>query len=961
MSDEELIEEILDTIRESGIPPEEACGAYPDLLPKVAHKWSQLLKLEQELERWLPGENDRSTSGNSSRQLPSIPGYEILCELGRGGMGVVFKARNILLNRQVAIKTMLTGLYSTPAERLRFYREAQAFAAIDHPNIVRLFEFGDFRGDPYFAMQLVEGMTLQQRICQNKMSPRESAWLISKLARAIQTVHDKGIVHRDIKPSNVLITSGGEPMLTDFGLARSEDVHDSITRAGVALGTPSYMSPEQARGQSKTVSTSSDIYSLGAILYATLTSRPPFVADNQTLLLQQVENSDAKPPSKLDFRIPRDLDFICLKCLQKEPKQRYATAIDLAEDLERFLAGEAIRAKIEPFYSKIVRRMRRNPLRTAVMSVLAVVSFSVVAFQIQLAIDKARLNTQLNNDRRARALQADVILDGALEALEKGRWDNAVQLLDSAKAALGVTGATDADERFSLFGKWIALGRELEEIRLSGFSNNDAVLSFENSDQRYRQAFEDSGIGKVSLAFEDFVEKIQSSPIRVSLVGAIDHWCSCTNDELDRAWLMKVVEQIDSETSAWRREAMSPEVFRDPKVLKRVISEAPNSRISVPLLLAVELHTDATIPERTRYLRAVQQFAPDDFWVNQRLGDVLMYTGKPQEAIGYYQVAVALRGDVAITRNNLAQSLVTAKRYEEAEHEYSVAVSLEPNLPFIRIAWIRVLHALGRHKEVVAQGDLLTDNYSNDAIFRMLLGMSLASEFDLEGANEQYSRASVLEPKNQEIQVEFRRFLIKQNKHEEAYQSWLNWLEKTDRSHEACYGLAELSLFLSHIEDYESFRNEMLDRFENSSDRYVVERTARSCLLYTMSEAQLRRILKMSEKVTSMDRKSAGGTFPFFQFLKALVLFRQGKLDEAELILEGEAVEVLRPVPKMIVSMIQLNRGETEAAQLTFAEADKAYDWTTSLALDQDAWIRHIFRREALLALRNKAVEADID
>ena len=956
MSEDELIDEIIDTIHESAISPEDACAAHPDLLPKVIQKWSRLKKLELELDRWFPNDDNGLASYNPIDQLPDIPGYEVLCELGRGGMGVVFKARNIRLKRHVAIKTMLTGLYSTQAERLRFHREAQSFAAIDHPNIVRLFEFGDIQGDPYFAMELVEGMTLQQQISQSKMSPRESALLICKLARAIQSVHDKGIVHRDLKPSNVLISSIGEPKLTDFGLARSVDVHDSITRIGSPLGTPSYMSPEQAQGQSKNITSSSDIYSLGAILYATLTSRPPFLADTQALLLQQVINADPKPPSRFDVKIPRDLEFICLKCLQKEPRQRYSRALELAEDLERFLAGEAIHAKSEPFYSKIVRRIRRNRVRAAVVSIVAVFGLSVSLFQIQLAIDRARLDAQIREDRQSRETQAVTLLEGARDALETGRWDNAVQSLDSAKAALGAKSTTVWDERFIDFEKWIAMGRELEAIRLSGFSSKDAALSFEDSDKRYRQIFDDTGIGKVSFDFEGFAEKVQASPIRVALVGAIDHWCACTNNESDRSWLLKVVDQIDSSTSDWRREAMSPSVFRDAQVLKRVISRAPGAAISVPLLLAMELRTDATHQERTRYLRAVQQFAPDDFWVNQRLGDVLMHTDKPMEAIGYYQVAVALRGNVAIARNNLALSLLSARRYEEAEQEYSRAVSLEPNLPFIRVAWIRVLHALGRHKEVVAQREIMIGQYPAHAMFRMLLAMSLASEQDSEGANDEYGHAILLEQSNTEIQREYRSFLIRQNKHEEAFQKWSQWAGNSDESHEACYGLAELSLFLNHSQDYEAHRNALLDRFENSKDRYVVERAARTGLLAGTSEAQLARILKMSASVTQLDRKTAGGTYPFFQFLKALSLFRQGKFDDAELILEGDAVNVLRPVPRLIVSMIQANRNDIDAAKSTYAEAEKAYDWSLNMALDQDAWIRHIFRREASQALGSRAM-----
>ena len=406
---------------------------------------------------------------------------------------------------------------------------------------------------------------------------------------------------------------------------------------------------------------------------------------------------------------------------------------------------------------------------------------------------------------------------------------------------------------------------------------------------------------------------------------------------------------------------MSPVVFRDPDALKSVITRAPSAAIAVPLLLALELRTDATTLERTRFLRAVQHFAPDDFWVNQRLGDVLMSTNKPLEAIGYYQVAVALRGDVAISRNNLAQSFTSAKRFEEAEYEYAKAVALEPNLPFIRVTWIRVLHALGRHKEVVAQRAMLVEQYPTHAMFRMLLGISLEGELDFEGAAAEHNHALSLEPNNFEMQREYRNFLIRQNKHEEAFQTWSQWAKSSDESHDSLYGLAELSLFLNRNADFEKCRHELLDRFEYSSDRHIVERTARTCLLAHTTDAELARIVKMSESVTKLDRQTAGVTFPFFQFLRALILFRQGKHHEAESILLGDSANVLRPAPKLIVSMIRLERGDVDVAKNTFNEAVRSYDWSPNKATDQDTWIRHVLKREASQAFRTQSITVPIE
>ena len=310
----------------------------------------------------------------------------------------------------------------------------------------------------------------------------------------------------------------------------------------------------------------------------------------------------------------------------------------------------------------------------------------------------------------------------------------------------------------------------------------------------------------------------------------------------------------------------------------------------------------------------------------------------------------------AISRNNLAHSLTSAKRFEEAEHEYAKAIALEPNLPFIRVTWIRILHALGRHKEVVAQREMLVEQHPTHAMFRMLLGISLESELDSDGATVEHNLALSLEPNNFEMQREYRNFLIRQNKHEEAFEKWSQWAKSSVESHDALYGLAELSLFLNRNEDFENCRNELLDRFEYSSDRHIVERSARTCLLAGTTDAQLARILKMSESVTKLDRQSAGVTYPFFQFLKALILFRQGNHHEAESILLGDAANVLRPAPNFIVSMIRLERGDVDVAKNTFNEAVRSYDWSPNKAMDQDAWIRHVLRRETSEAFRTRAI-----
>src|SRR5215831_5552041 len=261
-----------------------------------------------------------------------VPGYDILEELGRGGMGVVYKARQIALDRLVALKMMLAGAYATPEETARFRIEAQAAARLDHANIVRIYHCDEHEGLPFFSMELISGGSLVPRIAGLAWHAPAAAHLMHTLALAIHHAHRHNIVHRDLKPSNVLLGADGTPKLTDFGLAKRLD-QAGQTASGAVLGTPSYMAPEQAEGRGKEVGPAADVYALGAILYECLTGRPPFRAATPLETVMQVLTVEPVSPRLLQPGVPRDLDVICLKCLRKEPHKRYPNAWELAEDL----------------------------------------------------------------------------------------------------------------------------------------------------------------------------------------------------------------------------------------------------------------------------------------------------------------------------------------------------------------------------------------------------------------------------------------------------------------------------------------------------------------------------------------------------------------------------------------------------------------------------------------------------
>ena len=292
-------------------------------------------------------------TGNVERASASLAGagppriryfgdYELLEEIASGGMGVVYKARQQSLHRIVAIKLLLFGRFSQPEFVRRFRGEAAAAAGLQHRNIVAIHEVGEHEGQPYFSMDFVEGRNLAEMVREHPLSAKRAALYLKVIAEAIHFAHQKGVLHRDLKPSNVLIDQFDEPRITDFGLAKQLNDQNEITITGQVLGTPSYMPPEQALGKRDAVGPAGDIYSMGAILFHVLTGRPPFVSESVTETLEQVLRAEPISPRFLNPSVPRDLETICLKCLEKEPVRRYQTARELSAELDRFLRGEPI-------------------------------------------------------------------------------------------------------------------------------------------------------------------------------------------------------------------------------------------------------------------------------------------------------------------------------------------------------------------------------------------------------------------------------------------------------------------------------------------------------------------------------------------------------------------------------------------------------------------------------------------
>jgi serine/threonine-protein kinase len=709
--------------------------------------------------------------------------FRVLRPHARGGLGEVFVARDEELDREVALKEIQQEHADRPEHRSRFLLEAKVTGGLEHPGIVPVYGLGAYPdGRPFYAMRLIKGDSLKEAISsfhkadvpgrdvgERTLALRGLLGRFVGVCNAIAYAHSRGVLHRDLKPANVMLGPYGETLVVDWGLAktvgRAEGISttaeetlrpssaDGVTPTvlGQAVGTPAYMSPEQAAGRLDKMGPESDIYSLGATLYCLLTGRAPFEGASAGEVLRQVQKGSFPPPRQVKPSVPAALEAVCLKAMALEAEDRYSSARALADDIEHYLADEPVAAYREPWRVRSGRWVRRH--KTAVAAATAATLAAVVLGGWGVW----RLEQQAARQRQG----VETALAEVARLQGQARWAEARVALDQANNQLGPQGAEYLRMRLEQARRDLDLVARLDAIRLN---RADTLGEVGKTARDYEEAFREAGMVAVDGDAAAAAAWVSSVAVREALVAALDDWALCAQSRQRRAWVLEVARRADPDP--WRDRVRDPAVLSDPAAVAQLAADKQAAGQS-PQLLAL-LGPWLKGSEKERLLRAAQEQHPGDFWSNFWWGSALEMSKRPAEAVGYFRAALAVRPGTAAVYNNLGIALQDQGKLDEAAAEFRKAIYLDPKhaLPHNNLGI--VLRDQGKLDEAAAEYRKAIDLNPKYSLSHNNLGIVLRDQGKLDEAAAEFRKAIDLNPEELSFLANLYEVLRRQGKLDEA-------------------------------------------------------------------------------------------------------------------------------------------------------------------------------------------------